>query len=601
MDDKNNEKNKKGIILSTAQEQQDIFNEAIVKNTNEATGGMLSDLIKHAMGSANKKRKIPRLAITEDPLHRDHYAGIYKVKRKLLPDAVIKQIRVSNFLVAAILRARGNAMSMFGHIRKDRHDLGFDIEVKEEFKKVIEPEQMIKIQERIDRALKIILNCGFTEDLEEKEKMTLPEFMDVQTRNGLAFGRIATELIYSDDENKKFHRFRPVDAGTIYHAIKDGDTAESVRRQSIRLLEEMTGVKIDTDILEKDQYDWVQVVEGFPRQAFTPEEMIVYNLYPSTDVEHNGYPVTPLDTIFNSITTHSSIEIYNKLYFQNGRAAKGMLVIQSDEIDQATIEDVKQQFNASVNNVENSFRVPIFGVSKEDNVQWVPTTPNKKDGEFEYLFDQTTRNILSAFNMSPDELPGFTHLSRGTNQQALSEASNEWKLTAARDTGIRPLINHWENFLNNKIFPMVDPELSQICDVILAGFDAETREKESQRLQADMPIHMTYDEVMENVDKEQVGPSMCGNVPFNEFYRQTIDTYKTVGEVEAYFLDMPSAIVDPILNYKRDPFFFQWLDVMNESNPIAVQAYLSGMKGKLKKELMDIYLQDYLDESDIES
>ena len=594
----NKEKNNKKIILDAAQAKQDEFNEAIVKN---ADGGYLTDLIKHAMGSANRNRKVPRLALTEDPRQRDHYAGIYKIKRKLLPDSVIKQIRVSNFLIAAILRARGNAMSMFGHIRKDRHDLGVDIVVKDEFQKVIEPEQMVKIQERIDRSLKIILNCGFTEDLEEKEKMTLPEFMDVQTRNGLSFGRHATEIVYSDDENKEFHRFRPVDAGTIYHAVKEGDAAEAVRRQSIRLLEDMTGVKIDTDILEKDQYDWVQVVEGFPRQAFTPEELIVYNLYPSTDVEHNGYPVTPLDTIITAVTTHSSIEIYNKLYFQNGRAAKGMLVIQSDEIDQAVIEDVKQQFNASINNVENSFRVPIFGVSKEDNVEWVSTTPNKKDGEFEYLFDQTTRNILAAFNMSPDELPGFTHLSRGTNQQALSEANNEWKLVAARDTGIRPLINHWENFLNNKIFPMIDPELAQICDVVLAGFDAETREKESQRLQTDMPIHMTMDEVQEEVDKEQYGPSMGGGVPFNEYYRQIIDTYKTVGEVESFFLDMPAAIADPILKYRRDQFFFQWLETMTEMNPAAVQAYMTGMKGELKKNIMDIYLQDYLDESDIEN
>ena len=590
------EKKKKSIIVDNIQGKQDQFNDAIMKN---AGGGQLSELIKHAMGSANKKRKIPRLAITENPLHRDHYAGIYKIKRKLLPDSVIKQIRVNNLLVAAILRARGNAMSMFGHIRKDRHDLGLDIVIKEEFSKVIEPEEMVKIQERIDRALKIFVNCGFNEDLEEKEKITLPEFMDMQTRNALSFGRFATEIVYSDDENKKFHRFRPVDAGTIYHTIKFGEAAEPVRRSSIKLIENMTGVKIDADILEKDQYDWIQVVEGFPRQAFTPEELIVYNMYPSTDVEHNGYPVTPLDTVITAVTTHTSIEIYNKLYFQNGKAAKGMLVIQSDEIDQSVIDDVKQQFNASINNVENSFRVPIFGVSKDDTVEWVQTTPNKKDGEFEYLFDQTTRNVLSAFNMSPDELPGFTHLSRGSNQQGLSEANNEWKLTAARDTGIRPLINHWENFLNNKIFPMVDPELSQLCDVILGGFDAETREKEYQRLASEMPIHMSYDEVLDEVDKEQIGPSMGGKIPFNEIVRQISDNYLTVGEVEGFYMDSPGAEIDPMLRYKRDQYFMQWIETLANFNPAAVQAYMAGMSPKARKELMDMFLQDYLDESDI--
>ena len=150
------DKKKKKVIVSNIQDKQDEFNDAILKN---AGGAGLSDLIKHAMGSANKNRKVPRLALTENPLHRDHYAGIYKIKRKLIPDSVIKQIRVGNLLVAAILRARGNSMSMFGHIQKDRHDLGIDLVLKEEFQKVIEPEQMVKIQERIDRTLKILINC----------------------------------------------------------------------------------------------------------------------------------------------------------------------------------------------------------------------------------------------------------------------------------------------------------------------------------------------------------------------------------------------------------------------------------------------------------
>jgi hypothetical protein len=98
---------KKSIILDNVQDQQDVYNEAMMKNAG-FEGNVMQELIKHSMGSANRRRKVPRLAITSDPLQKDNYAGIYKVKRKLLPDFVIKQIRVSNFLVAGILRARGN-------------------------------------------------------------------------------------------------------------------------------------------------------------------------------------------------------------------------------------------------------------------------------------------------------------------------------------------------------------------------------------------------------------------------------------------------------------------------------------------------------------
>lgn len=597
------QKDKKKIILDSStspsiQDQQDQFNEQLIKNAGgDLNFDIMKNMIKSATGSARKSKSVPRLAFAEDPMISDNYAGIYKIKRGLLPNNVLKQIRVQNFLVAAILRARGNATSMMGHIRKDRFDVGIEVDVKPEFKDHIEPEQMVKIEERINRFLKVLVNCGRTDGLDEEDKMTLPEFLDIQTRNGLTFGQFATEIIYKDEDCQEFHRFRPVDSGTIYRSVKKGDAAEGVRRSSLKALEYVTGIKIDPSMLEKDAYTWIQVIAGMPKQAFTSKEMIVYNLYPSSDVEHNGYPVTPLDTAMTSVTTHMSIEVYNKLYFQNGRAAKGMLVINSDDIDQSVIEDIKQQFNASINNVTNSFRTPIFGVGTADKVEWMQTTPNKKDGEFEFLFDQTTRNILSSFNMSPDELPGFSHLSKGTNQQGLSEGNNEFKLIAARDTGIRPLILKIQDFLNESLFPLIDQELSQLCNVVLAGFDAETKEQESGRLLRDMPVHYAYDEVMEEVGKEHVGPHMGGDIPFNEHYRQVADAYINVGDFVGHFADSPAAMVDPLLKYKRDQFFFQWLQTLAQFNPEAAQAYFATREDSM--DILKIYLDDYLDEDDL--
>jgi hypothetical protein len=599
-EDKDPKKSK--LIFDSVQNKQDEYNESIVKNSSsDMNNEMMKSMIKHASGSVTKGKNTPRLAFAEDPHSYDNYAGIYKLKRGLLPDNILKQIRVQNFLIAGILRARGNSISMMGHIRKDRFDIGIDVEIKPEFKDHIEPEQMVKIQERINKFLKVLVNCGYTDGLEPHDKLTLPEFFDIQVRNGLTFGRFATEIIYDTEEKESlseaFHRFRPVDAGTIYRSVRKGETAENIRVSSLKALEQVTGSTISKTKMTDGQYAWVQVINGMPKQAFTSEELIMYSLYPSSDVEHNGYPVTPIDTVMNSVTTHQSIEVYNKLYFQNGRAARGILVIKSDEIDQTVVEDVKQQFNANINNVTNSFRTPIFGVSKEDDVNWVSTQPTKKDGEFQFLFDQTTRNILSAFNISPDELPGFGHLSRGTNQQAMSEASNEWKITAARDTGIRPLILKIQDFLNEKLFPIIDKELSQLCNILLAGFDAETKQQESVRLQQDMPIHYDYDQILEEVDKEQVGDSLGGSLPFNEQYRSVLDTYVEVGKIQEHFTNSPAAIIDPMLKFKRDQFFFQQIEALSQYNPYAAQAYFVTRPDAMK--VLKIYMKDFLDEDEI--
>jgi len=565
----------------------------------DEAGKSLGDLIGSGTGSTKSVNRTtkPRMAFTEDPVRKDNFFGLFKNKKRLLPDWTIKRIRQEDHLVASILRARGNTMSMFARLRKDRFDIGIEGNIKSEYEEIISPEQRIKIQERIDKALNILMNCGSNEGVANEDRMLLSEYFYTSAINGLSFGRFATEVIYEEDDmgNKVFHRFRPVDAGTVYRAVQKGEYADSVRQASIRLLEDVQGSKIDKNSILAGRYSWIQVVDNIPRQAFTQEEMLMCNLFPSTDIEHNGYPVTPLDTIMQAVTTHISIETYNRLYFANGRATKGILVIKSDEIDQATIEGIKQQFNASINSVGNSFRTPIFGVSSEDDVQWVPMNMQKKDGEFQFLYDSVARNILSAFCMSPDELPGYGHLSKGTNQQSLSEANNEYKLTAARDTGIRPLILKFQDFINEKLFPLVDAELSQICIITLSGLDADTRQNEALRLQQDMPIHMSMDEVLSYVDKKPMGAHLGGEVNFNERFQVIVDKYLETSNFMGHSID-PAYLVDPMLKYRRDAFWFQQLSILMQSNPTAVQAYFTYRPDHV--ELLKMIEQDMLDEDD---
>jgi hypothetical protein len=583
-------------VMSMASEINGNMMKSYMDNPDKASVS-ISDLIGATSGSAKRTKKttVPRIAFTEDPISKDNYFGLFKNKKKLIPDYTIKKIRQEDHLIASILRARGNTMSMFGRIRKDRFDIGIECNVKPEFDEVITPEQRIKIQERIGKALDMLINCGSNEGVSNEDRMLLSEYFYIQGQNGLSFGRFATEVIYDEDDigSKRFHRFRPVDAGTIMKAVKKGEYADDVRQSSIKLLEELNGSKIDPDSALAGSYSWIQVVEGIPRQAFTQDEMLVCNLFPSTDVEHNGYPVTPLDTIIQSVTTHISIETYNRLYFANGRATKGMIVIKSDEIDQATIEGIKQQFNASINSVGNSFRTPIFGVSSEDNVQWLPLNQQKKDGEFQFLYDSVARNILSAFGMSPDELPGYGHLSKGTNQQSLSEANNEYKLTAARDTGIRPLILKFEDFINEQLFPLVDPELAQICTINLSGLDSDTRQDEALRLQQDMPIHMNMDEVLDYVDKQTAGKHLGGEVPFNERYQVIVDKYLETSQYMGHTID-PAFMVDPTLKYRRDGFWFQQLEMLGQTNPEALQAYFASRPDAI--DILKMLSEDMLDE-----
>jgi hypothetical protein len=521
------------------------------------------------------KNSIERLAFEVDPSLTNTYSGVYKQKHRLLPDAVLKRIQIQDDLVAAIVNARASQVATFGRKRPTRHDFGFVFEINDGIADKLSDEQMAQLQKRIDLASVKLQNCGNTKGWDDEESLTFSQYLSMSTKNAVGLGRIATEIIWVENPasgEKEFHSFRPIDAGTIYKAAPQKEAAQAVREQALHLLEQVKNKDLQPERFVNDEYAWVQVIDNRPVQAFTSRECVVHNFYPVADVELDGYPVTPLDTVISAVTTHINIVSHNKLYFQSGRAARGMLVIKSDDIGDDTIAAIRQQFNASINSVGNAWRMPVFAIGPEDEITWQPIDSGSRDMEFQYLSDSNARVILSAFQMSPEELPGYAHLSRGTNNQALSESNNEYLLLAHRDVGIRPLVSQWEDFINKSLFPLIDPNLAKICTIKLKGLDAETAEKESIRLTQDAPVHMTYDEVLDKVEKKPVGKEMGGEFPLNPGWQAIADKYLTVGTILERFFNVPGASRDPRWAYVRDPFWFQWQQLQMQAQQMQMQA-----------------------------
>jgi hypothetical protein len=161
--------------------------------------------------------------------------------------------------------------------------------------------------------------------------MTFAQYLSMSTRDAITVGRIATEVDLR-------HRHRRAEASPQLPAHRrrhhlqgraPEDAAENLREQAKTLLEQIKNKKLIPEKFENDEYAWVQVINNKPLQAFTDKECLVHNFYPVTHVELAGYPLTPLDTIISAVTTHINITTHNKLYFQTGRATRGMLVIQS--------------------------------------------------------------------------------------------------------------------------------------------------------------------------------------------------------------------------------------------------------------------------------
>ena len=381
---------------------------------------------------------IERLAFDQDPNAGQGYEGVYIPKRKLVPDDICKRIAIVEDLVACIVGGRAFQMSHFGKPRPDRFSFGFVIQPTPAQLAKMAPQEREALEAKIDKAVNRLYHCGDEEGWDHSDRMTLSEWLFQSARNAVTVGRLATEIISTRDpltDELRFRGFRPVDAGSIYRAAPQAAHAtETVREQSRTLLENVKGHKFDQDRFDvknapgnfferwdADEFRWVQVIESRPVQVFTDAEMRCKNLYSVLDWETNGYPVTPIDNAYVAISTRLNITTHNKNYFLHGRASRGMLVIQSEDVDEAVIKDLKQHLQANVNGVGNAWRMPVFGVGQNDKVTWCPFDQGTKDMEFQYLSDNNSRTILSVFQMSPEEIPGYSHLSRGSNSQALSE------------------------------------------------------------------------------------------------------------------------------------------------------------------------------------
>lgn len=562
-------KNKKNKVIHM--EMADPYASDIKKteNLNENE----TPLMKSFINILNGPGSIERLAFDEDPDYKNQYSSIYKGKLRLLPDDMLKRISVQDSLVASIVTARANMVSAFGRPQPDRFSTGFIIEPEPGTFEKLNEEEKETLQKRIAKAESSLLTCGNTKGYKDNDDCNLGQFFSMACRDAVTFGRMAIEIIWTGvGDGKKFHSFRPMDSGTIYKASPYKNEAEAVRKEAYKILSQVRNKKLIPERFMNDEYAYVQVIHNKPRQAFTADECLVHNFYPATHIELNGYPITPLDTVISDVITHINITTWNKLFFENGRAARGMMIVKSDDINREVISQIKQQFNASINSVSKAFRMPIMGVGQEDEINWIPIDNSSRDMEYQYLSDSNARTILSAFQMSPEEIPGLSHLSRGTNSQSLSESNNEYRMEAHRDVGLRPLLAHFQNFINSKILPLIDPELSKICSFKMVGLDADNAEKEAARIGAEINIHLTMDDILEKVEKKAIGAHLGGKLILNPAWQNSIAPYLTVGYIKEHVFGVKDASKDPALDYIRDNFWFQYQQMRMQAEQAQQQA-----------------------------
>jgi len=425
------------------------------------------------------------------------------------------------------------------------------------------------------------LNCGIVEGRSPDDLLHFDQFGYMLTMDLLTYGHGPIEKIPSRDGS--LFAFLPLPAESIYYANKKLSKSDpklisnlvDAHRESYA---KVSGEKF-VDEPQEGEIKFVQVINGKVLESFSDKEMIFIRIYLQSDVDLNGYAISPLERAISMVTSHLQIENHQKQFFTHGVASRGLLVIQGD-VTPNQLRTLQAQWTAQVTGPTTAWRTPILaGIN---SVQWVPLNVSNRDMEFAAYQDHVLRTIHSSFSIDPEET-GFGYLSRGQEQRSMSESSNEWKLTASRDKGLRPILGRIEAVINEDVLPSWKPEYAKKYKFAFVGIDAETRQEEIQRLQSEVQLHTTVGEVR----NEAALPELLygNNIILNPLYLQTLQMNMSKGEFMEKFMGIAGASQRPDLQYIPDPFWFQWMQQQMQmmQQQAAAQPQEPPKKGKKKE------------------
>jgi len=95
-----------------------------------------------------------------------------------------------------------------------------------------------------------------------------------------------------------------------------------------------------------------------------------------------------------------------------------------------------------------------------------------------------------------------------------------------------------------------------------------------------MPIHMTYDDVLEKVEKDPVGALAGWAATLNPQYQAVLDKYVPVGVILEKFFWYAGRLQGPQASVRfRDPFWFQSLQMQMQAQMAQQQQQQQGAGG----------------------
>lgn len=458
-------------------------------------------------GTAQAVRGQEPKAMFYDPMDYGGMAYGYRERFANMSFEKLRQTANASSIIQAILQTRINQVAAFARPQPSRYEVGFKIGLRDQDKKPTAAEQ-----KRANEIEQFIVNCGIplSDPADRLRRDSFDQFLRKFVRDRLTIDQACFEIVPRN--NGKPFEFLAIDSATIRLVAP-----KMVREERNPFLGALQ--QVDSDHTERKPSKnpaYAQVVRGRIVQTYDREEMCMAVANPRTDILAYGYGFSELEMLVTTVAAHMNAELYNRKFFSQGAAIKGILSFEGN-IPETQLSAFRRQWHAQVSGVQNAWRTPIVN-TPEGKLNFVPMHAGNREMEFEKWMTYLIRMSCSIFLIDPEEIGFQTARMGGGGSAASFESGNSQKLVESRDKGLKPLLHFISSALNEYIVYRLDPDF---CFEFV-GLNAKTIDQAADLHTKEATTYKTVNEVRAELDLPPLKklPESPGDIIMNSTYLQ---------------------------------------------------------------------------------
>jgi hypothetical protein len=515
-----------------------------------------NDLMKaqQMLSEIQQKQPTERKSFLVDPNDWQSFAG-FKQKPIALTYAVLRRISYAVPIVRSIINTRIDQIASFCEPQSDRYSTGFVVRKKQGYYDSGTPGQKMtrKEHQEVESITEQIMNCGSADSWGEDD---FDSFTRKVFNDSLSFDQLNFEIV--PNNRGGVFEFCAVDAATIRIAdtMEENWFVQGDRRmQGAEWQMRNRLVPIDKKRVKGYLPAYCQIYDNIVINDFYPWEMAFGIRNPTANIYGNGYGVSEIEILINTITSMLWGEEYNRKFFSQGSSPKGFINIKGEMgMNNEKISEFKRAWQAMMTGVTGAHKTPIL----QGDVTWQDLQKTNRDMEFSNWFEFLIKVSCAIYRIDPAEI-NFP-LSGGAEQKTMFEGNNEARLKHSKDKGLRPLVKFYQRKLNKYLVSRINPAY----ELTFVGLDNDDPNTDIERDTKMVGSFMTVDEIRIRRGLEPLGAEGGGDIIENAVWLQNKMGAQQMamqqqqqgagGGMESYYGDEPNPEGEQEQIEQDDPF-----------------------------------------------